>query len=270
MTKRSLFLVLILILLVACEREEGNGSADGSTAVPNATRTAVESAAEQVTFPTSRDLTLRGTLYGAGTRAIIFAHEPNADRSAWQPLAVELAARGYMTLAFDFRGHGQSDGPRLISLFRDDIEAAIDFVEQRGAEAYVLVGSDYGGMETVHVAAERDPAAVVLVSVPDSVAYAALERSLRDADLEGIEAPKLLIVAEDDRIVVTDDSTGITYEGPDYFRAMERIRDKVSEPVEFVALDGSAHGSRILESDQRDALMEAIIQFLQTHAPPEQ
>lgn len=268
MANRSLFLVLILILSAACRRESNDGNEDGAATVPDATRTAVEATGEEVSFPTSRDLTLRGTLYGSGTQAVIFAHEPNADRSAWQPLAIELAARGYMTLAFDMRGHGASDGPRLLSLFRDDIDAAIDFVEARGAEAYVLVGSDYGGMETVHVAAERDPAAVVLISVPDSVAYAALERSLRDTDLEGIDAPKLLVVARDDRIVVTLEETGATYEGPDYYRAMNRIRDRLSEPVEFVTLDGDGHGSRLLESEQRDELISAVVAFLERHAPP--
>ena len=197
-------------------------------------------------------------------------HEPNADRSNWQSLALELAARGYMTLVYDLRGTGESDGHQMLSLVRDDIDAAIDFIEQRGAESYVLVGSDYGGMETIHVAAERDPAAVVLISVPDSVAYAVLERSLRDSEIEGIDAPKLLIVAEDDEIVVSYESTGITYEGPDYYRSMRRIREKMSEPVEFVVLDGSEHGHRLLESEQADELKEAVFEFLETHAPPGQ
>ncbi|MDX1688569.1 MAG: alpha/beta fold hydrolase [Candidatus Promineifilaceae bacterium] len=271
--RKLLLLTIVGLLLVACAREGSDGNTDdnsnGVTATPDATRTAVASAGEAVSFPTSRDLTLQGTLYGSGGPAVIFAHEPNSDRSAWQPLAVELASRGFAALVFDMRGHGESEGTPLLSLFRDDIEAAIDFVEGRGLTDYVLVGGDYAGMETIHVAAGRDPAAVVLVSVPESVAYVALERSLRDADLAALEAPKLLIVARDDRIVVTDESTGNTYQGPDYFREMNNIRDKLSEPLEFVTLDGDGHGSRLLETEQRDALIEAVTEFLETHAPPQ-
>ena len=268
--KKVLALILVLLLLAACGREDGDGSADRPDALPEATRTAVASTAEEVSFPTSRDLTLRGTLYGSGTHAVIFVHEPNGDRSNWDPLALELAARGYMTLVYDLRGNGESDGHQMLSLVRDDIDAAIDFIEERGAEAYILVGSDYGGMEAIHVAAEREPAAVVLISVPDGVAYAVLQRSLRDSDIQGIDAPKLLIVAEDDKIVVTDDSSGITYEGPDYHRSMRDIRDRMSEPVELVVLDGSEHGHSLLESEQADELKEAVFEFLETHTPPGQ
>lgn len=269
MRKGLLLLILGLTLLGACKREESDGGTNGPL-VPETERTVVTSAAQEVAFPTSDDLTLRGTLYGSGERAVIFAHEPNSDRSDWQPLAVEMATRGYMTLVFDMRGHGESHGSIVLGRFRDDIEAAIDFIEARGANAYVLVGSDYGGMETIHVAAERDPAAVVLISVPESASFNNLERSVRDEDLQRIEAPTLLIVAEDDHPVFTIESSSVTVEGPDYHQAMSNIRERMSEPVEFLVLEGSAHGRRLLDSRQRDALVTSVIQFIETHAPAEQ
>lgn len=263
-----LFLLLLnLVLLGACGSAQRDRTTRSTLAAPPV---AVRLAAEQVAFPTSGGVTLRGTLYGAGKRAVILAHEPNSDRSDWQPLAVELAARDYMTLVFDMRGHGQSDGTVMLRRFRDDIEAAIDFVKGRGADTYALVGSDYGGMETIHVAAEREPAAVVLISVPETVRFQNLERSVRDEDLQGIEAPKLLIVAEDDHPVFTSEVSGVTVEGPDYYRAMTDLRRRMSEPVAFVVLDGAAHGRRLLASPQREELLSSVLQFMEEHLPPEQ
>ena len=270
MRKGLLLFILGLTLLGACEREENQGGTNGSRPAATAAPVAVTPAAAEVAFPTSGGLTLRGTLYGSSERAVIFAHEPNSDRRDWQPLAVELATRDYMALVFDMRGHGESEGPLMLSLIRDDIEAAIDFVEARGADAYVLVGSDYGGMETIHVAAERDPAAVVLISVPERVTFSFLERRVRDEELQQIDAPALLIVAEDDQPTFTNEASGVTVEGPDYHQAMTNIRDRMGEPVEFIVLDGSAHGRRLLDSAQRDELISSVIQFIEHHVPPAQ
>ena len=70
--------------------------------------------------PTTRDLTLttadgfvlKGVLTipgQAGPRpVVILAHQYQADRTGWKPMADLLNARGIATLALDLRGHGQS------------------------------------------------------------------------------------------------------------------------------------------------------------------
>ena len=43
---------------------------------------------------------------------ILLLHACNRDRSSWNDLATEAAARGFHVLALDYRGYGQSGGTR--------------------------------------------------------------------------------------------------------------------------------------------------------------
>jgi dienelactone hydrolase len=45
--------------------------------------------------------------------AIVLLHACNKDRSSWTPLATDAAANGFHVLALDFRGFGESGGPRF-------------------------------------------------------------------------------------------------------------------------------------------------------------
>ena len=48
----------------------------------------------------------------AGKTAVIFAHEARGGACQWIPFARALAKRGYLTIAFDFRGYGRSQTPK--------------------------------------------------------------------------------------------------------------------------------------------------------------
>lgn len=59
---------------------------------------------------------------------VILAHGMNSSRKEWFEFPERLAQGGYAVFAFDFRGHGESDGERGVqssARAREDLEAAI-------------------------------------------------------------------------------------------------------------------------------------------------
>lgn len=131
----------------------------------------------EVTFY-SDGLKLAATLYlpedraGGGPRPIaMLCHGLRADRKVFMPaFAEEFVRAGYVAMIPDYRGFGESEGPRhrLISREReDDIINAITFL---GLQPEVdpnrigLFGISYGGATAIGVAA-RDPRVLCVVSV---------------------------------------------------------------------------------------------------------
>jgi dienelactone hydrolase len=76
------------------------------------------------TTPTSVTLTAKdGTVLKATYHAakepgpgLVLLHQCNRDRSSWSAFAQAAAARGYHVIALDFRGFGESGGPRFDAL----------------------------------------------------------------------------------------------------------------------------------------------------------
>jgi pimeloyl-ACP methyl ester carboxylesterase len=91
------------------------------------------------------DVTLIGTGCGEGPPALLL-HAGGERRQTWEPLAAELARAGYSSIAFDQRGHGDSNparaGADCLPLFAADVEAMIGTLDA----APVLVGSSLGGL----------------------------------------------------------------------------------------------------------------------------
>jgi uncharacterized protein len=82
--------------------------------------------------------------------ALIFAHGLGSTRQGEkaQALQVECARRGWAFAAFDFRGHGDSEGTMLElrgARLLADLDAIVHFVAERGHQTIFLVGSSMGG-----------------------------------------------------------------------------------------------------------------------------
>ena len=93
-------------------------------------------------------------------------------------IARGLAAGGYLTLAFDFTGLGDSGGEladTTVTTNVSDITAAAVALIRRGAGPCVLVGHSLGGAAAVLAASRlRTVTAVVAVASPASVAHVEL------------------------------------------------------------------------------------------------
>lgn len=117
----------------------------------------------------------------AAAPPVLFAHGFGQSRQAWTRATETLAQRGWRTLAFDARGHGDSDrvagGHYELQQFVDDL---LD-VTRSLAVPPVLVGASMGGLLGLVTAGEIRPApfrALVLVDITPRWEAAGVERML--------------------------------------------------------------------------------------------
>ncbi|GAA2625772.1 alpha/beta hydrolase [Actinomadura fulvescens] len=98
------------------------------------------------------DATLRGQETGAGP-TVLLLHADGERRQVWTPVIDVLVGAGFRCVAYDQRGHGDSDGsPQVLASYADDV-AAMLAAEPPGC---VVVGASLGGLAAI--AALADPA----------------------------------------------------------------------------------------------------------------
>ena len=113
--------------------------------------------------------------------AVVFAHGFGQSRHAWTRTAGSLAERGWRTVTFDARGHGDSDrvagGGYRLEQFVDDLLV----VARASGAPPVLVGASMGGLLGLVAAGEIRPhpfRALVLVDITPRWETAGVERML--------------------------------------------------------------------------------------------
>jgi pimeloyl-ACP methyl ester carboxylesterase len=125
-----------------------------------------------IRFRTPDGLRLAGHRFGGGTTAVVFAHEVRGSACQWMPFARRLAGKGYLTIAFDFRGYGDSQNPRRSASSRlaADVIAAARKSRALGAKKVVVVGASMGGTAVILAAANARTVinGVISVSAPRS------------------------------------------------------------------------------------------------------
>ncbi|MFI6600858.1 alpha/beta fold hydrolase [Nonomuraea sp. NPDC050536] len=149
--------------------------------------------------------TLRGTASGTGP-TVLLLHAGGERRGVWTPVAAALTPRGFRTVAFDLRGHGDSSGrATTLRAIAEDVTAMIC----REPAPVVVVGASLGGLAAIASLADpraaRHVAGLVLVDVvpdpdPDRVRAWLDDRGLLHNQAELVEdilerGPELLETA---------------------------------------------------------------------------
>jgi uncharacterized protein len=235
-----------LLMFTAC----GSGptpqqAAASPTSVITPTPTPPNVKSTLVHFTTQDHVQLAGLLYGAGgTTAIICSHELRGTKADWSDSAPWFAARGFMTLAYDFRGGGDSQGLPNTSKEDQDLLAAIAFVHSHGAKKVILLGASMGADISLVVAAETKVAGMITLS-PEYLF------GLSNDQIRAISAPKLFINSVDDSYA--DDT--------------RQMFQNARQPEELHLYPGSAHGVVIFGSEDGQDLIARIITFANTYGP---
>jgi dienelactone hydrolase len=147
-------------------------------------RPAVQSPGHVVDVAAPDGVTLKGTLFpsAAPGPAMLLLHQCDDRRTVWDPLGQRLAAAGITALAIDYRGFGESGGPRYEALSNEqkaavttdvwpgDFDAALAFLSrQPGVDASRMgaAGGSCGVNNVIHLAQRHaNVKALVLLAGP--------------------------------------------------------------------------------------------------------
>ena len=107
-------------------------------------------------FKVSSGLNIEATALGnPEDPLVILLHGGGQTRHAWSGTAEKLSRSGFYALAFDLRGHGDSDwseeGDYAIESYRNDL---VSIIEEIGKPAF-LIGASLGGMISLSTAGDK-------------------------------------------------------------------------------------------------------------------
>jgi alpha-beta hydrolase superfamily lysophospholipase len=139
-----------------------------------------------ITFTTTDAVTIRATLSMPQDRdgkaaAIILIHQGGSNRQEWSALTPELLQQGYIVLAYDVRGHGDSDPVDSIrKLFNDpqlaplDLHAAINFLRELpevNSNRLAVIGASIGANLAAMASSQMNIKTAVAISAKTSAVY---------------------------------------------------------------------------------------------------
>lgn len=197
-----------------------------------------------VNFRAADGLRLHGHRFGRGTTAVVLAHESRGGACQWIPFARSLARRGYLTIAFDFRGYGRSQTPRRSASSRlaADVIAAAKLTRSLGAKKVVLVGASMGGTAVIVAAANARTLVNGVIPVSASTSYGRMD-ALSAA--RRLQMPVLYLVGEGDEGFV------------EHARLLYEATGSADKRLEI--LDSSQHGVLLAPEPAARSLIESFV-----------
>lgn len=205
---------------------------------------------QQVSIPAADGLVLTGTLYsptsGSGPwPGVLLLHMLGSERGAWADPAAELAAAGYVALAVDMRGHGETGGTNDWDLAAEDLELAWAYLASRpevDQERTAVIGASIGAnMALVTGAAEPAVQAVGLLS--PGLDYQGV--TTLDALADYGHRPLLIVASEGDTTAAS---------------ASQTLSELAPAGAELEIYPGNAHGTNIFAA--QPALIDLITAWL--------
>lgn len=238
---------------------------------------------EQVRFTTDDGVTLSGWLIPAAreTRtAVMVLHGFSGHRLPELAAFVPWLHERHHVLQFDFRGHGESD-PGVITLGsheRQDVAAAVRFLEGRGLGPIALFGVSMGASIAI-VSAPELPVAAVIADAPFAQLHHPIANRMREVGYPLAELGARVIVAGAalrTRSLLRDPIAAVARIAPRplliispcedrlIHRAQsERLYERAGEPKELYQVEGAAHAEAYAVDP--DAYRSRVLGFLERH-----
>jgi pimeloyl-ACP methyl ester carboxylesterase len=189
-------LIAIAIVAAAVAGVTGRASADV------ARHPCVPKSAE-IRFKAADGTRLAGYRLGRGQTAVLLAHQSRGDACQWVGYARRLARQGYLVIAFDFRGYGDSQtrGGRAGQRLAADVAAAARAARSRGARKVFALGASMGGTVVLAAAANIRPAVSGVISLSGPASFGSTD-ALKI--VPRLTVPALYVVGQFDADFVPD------------------------------------------------------------------
>lgn len=197
--------------------------------------------ADGESFRTQDGFLLEGRAFGEGEVGVVLSHMFPADQGSWRGFAQELADQGYLALTYNFRGYGDSEGEKRISMIARDVAAAVKHIRELGADQVVLIGASMGGSASLIAAGELEVDGVATLSAP---------AEFRGLDAMGavrsVAEPMLFIAA------LSDEEAARSARG--FLKA--------APASDLELLGGDAHGTDLLEGSRGEKVRDMLKSFV--------
>jgi pimeloyl-ACP methyl ester carboxylesterase len=252
------FFGLLALLISGC-----GGGASNSTSVANKIEKAVEPAlaAQNVSINPSDGVVLAASLYGSdkpNSPALLLLHQWESDRHSWDDFAKQLQSDGFIVLAIDGRGFGEStkktDGSTVaegrteadVKGMLGDVDAAFNYLSKQNnvdPSRIGIIGASYGSSLALIYAADHPNVAMVALLSPGLNYFGNMQTEPAMTNYK--DRPSFLAAAKDD---------------PDSFNAVTRLAELTSEPnrAMAVSVDKGGHGTALLKVDGVRKPLEAF------------
>lgn len=145
-------------------------------------------------WPGGEGLTIRGDAWGDPEgRLVVLMHGGGQTRHAWRGAGETLGAAGYHAVAFDARGHSDSDWSPTATYDSDaNLQDLLGVVNAIGSDAPILVGASMGGSTSMLAVGEKqlNAAALVMVDIAPQVEPAGTKkiREFMEQKREGFDS----------------------------------------------------------------------------------
>jgi pimeloyl-ACP methyl ester carboxylesterase len=145
---------------------------------------------------------------------VLFLHGFPQFADAWSTILDSIGARGFHAVAVDQRGYSPGARPTTVEDYRVDILAAdaLGFADSLGADAFHLVGHDWGGAVAWVVAAQQ-PGRLLSLTVLSTPHPAAFSFALKnDADQQARSSYIRVLAAPDgggEKFLLADDAKAL-------------------------------------------------------------
>jgi alpha/beta superfamily hydrolase len=223
------------------------------TEVPSPTPTALPEGVELVKLRTSDGIDLVGFLHLPENQqdeglVVVLAHGHSQSHTEWQSFEELMIENGIATMTFDFRGHGSSGGTDQFASIGIDVKTVFDYVERRGFERVICIGSSSGGSACLAAAVDSDIEGLVMLSSVMNLPMGS--RLVSTKDFKSLAIPKIFMFTEED--------IWAPYNIEGYYETAETAE----QPKNTYIYPGIAHGTGLFYEEYGEEVLEILLDFV--------